>query len=185
MSTLPVATATQALHRMLQPIATALADPSEPLKATLQELGRLAVLLQHANPVLRSGEAHPAIAVMRGLWQVLSDVAHRHPASGGLAEKLCRCYKHALRSAGAEQFAPLLQPLAAQLVTNFAAAPHSPYLYCASICVVEYGRREGSSEVRVLIDMLLQMSRTVSTQLSGGLPQVSAAEHMHYYVLGD
>ena len=181
----------------------------------LHALTRLTAFMQNTNPVLRPGEAHPCIGVITGIWSVLSDVARRHPNSEGrllqlphtysaaiftmflwfalcsmhaaLAEKLSRCYKHTMRSAGADQFKPLLQPLAQQLTVNFAAALHSPYLYCASICVTQYGRYEGGAMWHVLIKLLQDLSMTASPVLSRGLEQVCSErfKNMIYVVHAD
>ncbi|KAH8051304.1 hypothetical protein JL720_15173 [Aureococcus anophagefferens] len=52
--------------------------------------------------------------------------------------KLCRCYKHAMRSCR-KAFAPMLSRMAAHLVQSFASNPISSFIYCSSICITEFG----------------------------------------------
>lgn len=184
-STLPMDMATAALHRMVQPVAEALsAGANDTVKATVQELERLTVMVQYVNPKLQPSEIHPVVGVMKGVWPLLGAIVPRHPASSSLAEKLCRCYKHAIKSCRG-QFEPLLDPLLVQLVTNFSVAPHSSFLYCASVCAATFG---GDPNHRhTLFRALTDLSRTVSSHLSGGFDQLTANPDMveeYFYLVG-
>ncbi len=68
----------------------------------------------------------------------LGTVADTYPTSDNLAEKLCRFYKHAMRTSG-RYFEPVLQLFVTWVVESFAKSSHSSYLYCFSVCVGEYG----------------------------------------------
>lgn len=52
------------------------------------------------------------------------------------------------------------QPLIAHLVGTFAVVPHSPLLYCGSICVTEFGHKGPQFEA-LLFEMLGDFSRAV------------------------
>ncbi|KAG5187740.1 armadillo-type protein [Tribonema minus] len=171
-SALPLQTALPALHRMAAPIAAGLSAPPS-LRGALQDLDRLCVLLEHAAPALGAHDAHPAVALLSGVWAALDALPSRWPESAALAEKLCRCHKHAVRAAGAARAEPLLAPLAARVARAFAAPPHhSPYLYCASVCVGVFG---GDARLApALGGVLVEMSGAVFAMMAGGLPQVRA-----------
>ncbi len=68
----------------------------------------------------------------------LGTVADTYPTSDNLAEKLCRFYKHAMRTSG-QYFEPFLEPFVKWVVESFAKSSHSSYLYCFSVCIGEYG----------------------------------------------
>jgi transportin-3 len=95
---------------------------------------------------------------MKSSWSVLERTTKRFPHDIMLAEKVCRLHKHALRTCGAELYTPLLDPLLQVLVQSFAESHQSPYLYCASICITEYGRKP--QYVQTLFDMLQTLAQT-------------------------
>lgn len=67
-----------------------------------------------ARPLLlQAGREHPVAAVVRELWPVLEAISARHQSSGQVYEKLCRFFKHAMRTCK-EHFEPLLKVHAVQ-----------------------------------------------------------------------
>ena len=92
----------------------------------------------------------------------LEAIAERFRSNPNLMEKLCRCYKHAMRSCNVH-FAPMLPKMIAHLVQSFSKAPHCSFLYAGSICITEFGNvRE---YVPVLFDMIQNFSGIVFQNL--------------------
>lgn len=159
----------------LQPVpaANAMRQLAEPMAAGLQrdgveggnvksasyELDRLTVLVSFVNPTIEAGREHPVATVVREMWSVLLATSARHQSSVAVFEKLSRFFKHAMRTCK-EHFEPLLKPLITHLVGTFAVVPHSPLLYCGSICVTEFGLK-GPQFAALLFEMLGDFSRAV------------------------
>ena len=125
------------------------------------ELSRLTVLIQHLRLPKQSSLSRSdfIVSLMRESWPMLDSVSKKHPRDFGCGEKLCRLHKHAMRECGAASYAPMLEPLAEQIVKNFSLSILSPYLYLASICVSEFGRNQAYSQL--LFDMMANLSTTV------------------------
>eukprot|EP00752_Nemacystus_decipiens_P010447 g9307.t1 len=161
-STLPPDPAAAAIRRLVQPMATGLqrdgVDGGD-AKLAQQELDRLTVVVSHARPAMQVGREHPVAMVVRDLWPVLQALSAKQQSSGQVFEKLCRFFKHAMRTC-TEHFEPLLQPLIAHLVGTFNVVPHSSCLYCGSICVTEFGRR-GPDFAAMLFQMLGEFAQAV------------------------
>jgi transportin-3 len=130
----------------VQPIGNRLAssveDPASSPRRIVPDIERFTVIVQHLTVYVppASGRNQPLVDLMLSTWPLLDAATSRFAGDSQLAEKVCRLYKHAVRSIGARDFAPLLDPLAKQLVRSFAQTRQSPFLYAASICVTEYGR---------------------------------------------
>eukprot|EP00903_Cladosiphon_okamuranus_P011653 g10961.t1 len=161
-STLPPDPAAGAIRRLVEPMATGLqrdgVDGGD-AKLAQQELDRLTVVVSHACPAMQAGQEHPVAMVVRELWPVLQALSAKHQSSGQVFEKLCRFFKHAMRTCK-EHFEPLLKPLIAHLVGTFSVVPHSPCLYCGSICVTEFGRK-GPAFATLLFQMLSEFAQAV------------------------
>jgi transportin-3 len=138
--------ATSFLTRLVQPIGNRLAssveDPTSSPRRIVPEIDRFTVIVQHltiSQPPPSSGRNHPMVDLMLSTWPLLDAATNRFGSDSQLSEKVCRFYKHAMRSTGAKDFAPLLDPLVKQLVQSFARTQQSPFLYAASICITEFG----------------------------------------------
>jgi len=57
----------------------------------------------------------------------------------------------------------MLEPLRTQLVRNFSQSHLSPYLYCASICIAEYGR--DPEIIPMLMGMFSELSAAIFAAL--------------------
>ncbi|CAN0143060.1 unnamed protein product, partial [Laminaria digitata] len=161
-STLPPDPAAAAIQRLVRPIAEGLQRDGTVAgdgKLAQQELDRLTVVVSHARPVMEMGREHPVATVVREMWPILEALSTRHQSSAQVFEKLCRFFKHAMRTCK-EQFEPLLRPLIVHLVGNFSVVPHSSCLYCGSICVTEFGLR-GPEFVAILFKMLEDFTSVV------------------------
>ncbi|CAM9594406.1 unnamed protein product [Chrysoparadoxa australica] len=143
-STLPVASATSALQKVVEPIAHELATQCNSQgggdrKEVGQHLDRLANIVRRVKPALAQGEAHPVVGIVQQLWPLLEATHNLHQSNVHIVEKLCRIHKHSMR-ATRNLYEPLLEPLLKLLVEHFRVKPHSTYLYCASIAITEFGR---------------------------------------------
>ena len=70
---------------------------------------------------------------------LLQSLVENRPYSSRLCEKVCRCYKHAIRNAS-HAFAPLLPALLQHLVLQFSRQHDAGYIYITAIAVGEYCR---------------------------------------------
>eukprot|EP00586_Coscinodiscus_wailesii_P002595 CAMPEP_0172487086 /NCGR_PEP_ID=MMETSP1066-20121228/15974_1 /TAXON_ID=671091 /ORGANISM="Coscinodiscus wailesii, Strain CCMP2513" /LENGTH=1031 /DNA_ID=CAMNT_0013253477 /DNA_START=327 /DNA_END=3422 /DNA_ORIENTATION=- len=141
--------ASTCFERLAQPIGNRLAKLVAPestgsSKGVVAEIERLTVIVRFLNlPSVDPAQPGDALIfeLMKQSWSLLDATAFKYPEDPNLAEKLCRLHKHALRKVGADLYAPLLEPLMIQIVRNFDISYQSPYLYLASICITEYGRK--------------------------------------------
>mmetsp|Transcript_21609 Transcript_21609/g.44535 ORF Transcript_21609/g.44535 Transcript_21609/m.44535 type:complete len:1079 (-) Transcript_21609:1083-4319(-) len=168
------------VNRIVQPVGTrltALAAPNSTAgpRQAAAEVERLTVILrflelprapepnQTAAAAKMKAKTQFTMDVMSQFWTLLDAVTQKHPRDINLAEKLCRLHKHAVRGCGRSAYRPMLEPLRTQLVTNFSQSHLSPYLYCASICIAEYGR--DPDLVPMLIGMFVDLSTAVFAAL--------------------
>ena len=122
------------------------------------DIDRLAVVVQYLKMPIRADGSHPIVAMLQSLWTVLEQTSKKFANDTQVAEKICRLYKHSLRSCSKDAYRPLLQPLMHQLVQSYEQTHQSPYLYAASICLTEYGR--GAILAQPLYDMVARMAET-------------------------
>ena len=94
----------QGAQMLARPPAESLAllaqsDNAEP-RSVAHELDRLTAVMRCASPSsqLLNGRPHPVLEVFANLWPVFEAVSIKMKTSHLVIEKLCRCYKHAMRS---------------------------------------------------------------------------------------
>jgi len=134
-------------------------------KAVVAELERLTSIVRCTTPPKHHldenpGRRHPVLALVERLWPVFEAIAETHGDAPHLIERLCRCYKHAMRSCR-HFFEPMLTSMITHLVRHFARSPLSSYVYASSICITEFGR--DPSKEQILFDMFNSLSSTVFT----------------------
>lgn len=161
-------------ERLVQPPAAALAEAasqSEPVepKVVIDELDRLTSIVRCTMPdpgVLAKDprrRPHPVLTVVGRLWPVFEALADRYRGNSQLIERLCRCYKHSMRSCQ-RSFEPMLSNMISHLVRHFAESPLSSYVYASSICITEFGK--DATKRRELFEMVSNMSATVFSLFS-------------------
>jgi transportin-3 len=146
------------LARIVQPLGNRWSeelskDTTTSLKHLVAEVERLVVIirfLQVGGPAL--------MEVMKSSWTLLKLSTDKFPRDFRLAESVCRLHKHAIRVCTPFVYAPLFDSLSHVLVESFDRSHQSPYLYCASICVTEYGR--DIAYTSRLLDMITALSQT-------------------------
>jgi transportin-3 len=145
------------LARIVQPLGNRwseeLSKDTPSLKQLVAEVERLAVIirfLQVGGPAL--------MEVVKSSWTLLKLSTDKFPRDFRLAESVCRLHKHAIRVCTPPVYAPLFDSLTQVLVESFDRSYQSPYLYCASICVTEYGS-DPAYTIR-LLDMITALSQT-------------------------
>jgi transportin-3 len=150
------------LTRLVNPIggrlSTAVNQPNSSPRRILPELDRLTTIVQHFTLVPAVNATHPVIDLMSSTWTLLDGATNRFPNDNMLAEKICRLHKHALRAVGVNQYLPVLDALMKQLVSSYERTRQSPYLYMASVAVVEYGQNPAYAQQ--LFDMVGTMATT-------------------------
>ncbi|KAJ1449981.1 armadillo-type protein [Pelagophyceae sp. CCMP2097] len=146
-------------------LAALAASPGTPEpKLVIAELERLTSVVRCALPgrdVLESlGPAmhHPVLVLVDRLWPVFETIADRYRHASHVVEKLCRCYKHAMRTCR-RHFEPMLQRMIVHLVGHFQHQPLCSYLYAASICITEFCGDD--AKVPMLFDMLSSFSASI------------------------
>lgn len=146
-------------------LATVASQP-EPADAAVvvDQLDRLTAVIRYTTPegeVIRrdpKGRAHPVLSAVDRLWPVFEALAERYSSNATVIERLCRCYKHSMRSCRIA-FEPLLDRMISHLVHHFVRAPRSSYIYATSICITEFGGKPSKSDV--LFQMLQHISHAV------------------------
>jgi transportin-3 len=135
-------------NRLTSLLANAASTSS--VKQVVAEIERLTIIVRFLKTPKRNesditNSAAPPqsetliVELMKQSWDLLDTVTQRNPRDTNLAEKVCRLHKHAMRSCGAQAYAPMVGPLMPQLIRNFRHSYLSPYLYASSICITEYG----------------------------------------------
>jgi len=181
---------TSFLHRIVHPIgnrlATKTSDPnSKPKRDIIPELDRLTVIIRYLLiPNLSASGNTPIVEIIQSVWHLLDTLSTRFPHDIGIAEKICRLHKHALRSCGVVAYEPMLKPLMEQLIKSFEASRQSAYLYAASICVTEYGRDpKHSSDLFGMINSMALVSFTFLKSLEDFTRHPDVVEEL-FYMMG-
>ena len=100
---------------------------------------------------------------------VLQKVLEVYATSEYICEKVCRCYKHSIRSSR-KAFLPLLQPMTVFLSNQFNNNPIAAFLYAGAICMSDFSRDENGQYVDVLYTMVWSMTSTFFSNM-GSLQQ--------------
>jgi len=141
----PPETAAEAVKALAQPIgqqfSVFIAQGGGDVKEITAEIDRLTVVVRFCQPKIPQEMEHPVLEVMQAAWPLLDALLNYIQTCNHAVERMCRLYKHALRTCK-RRFAPLLRPLMNQLLERFRAHPHSAYIYAASICVTEFSRKQ-------------------------------------------
>ena len=82
-------------------------------RVVARELDRLTSVVRYASPpaALLGARPHPVLELFDKLWPVFEALGAKYRESTVVVEKLCRCYKHAMRSCR-KAFAPMLSRIA-------------------------------------------------------------------------
>ena len=76
-----------------------------------------------------------------------------------LCERICRCYKHALRNF-TKEFGPFVPVMTAHLADQFAKTPFPAFLYAAAICISCFALTDSGIYVEALYQMVWSMSNS-------------------------
>ena len=178
------------VQRIIQPIGNRLsakaADPnSKPKKDILPELDRLTVIVRFLTVSSQQvAGTSPILQIIQSVWPILDSLSTRFPQDIGIAEKICRLHKHALRSCGANVYEPMLEPLMKQLIQSYERSRQSAYLYAASICVTEYGRNpKHSANLFGMINAMASVSFSFLNSLDDLTRHPDVVEEL-FYMMG-
>lgn len=170
-SNLPEEARTLALQSILSPIAKNLDDMlstgTAPNNAALSmAVDRIAVVFKH---VTGDGEicCNAFVSVLPALVRTIET-----STSEVVYEKVCRCYKYAVRGSRLK-FLPYLPNMIEHITIQFQRAPVAAYLYVAAVCVGEYHDTNDGAYVQELYKMLFQLS----TIFFSKFPTIEAYEH--------
>jgi transportin-3 len=171
-STLPPEPCWRCLEQLVTPYVSALQQliipgaPESSDKAVVAVLDKFTTVIRSVKiksvegaPVPQ-GTNHPVVRLFGQLWPFLVQAMQQHHRSARVVENVCRTFKHTLRSGG-KHMESAVPALGRQLNEWYTAAPHSPFLYAASIVVSEFGSDPAHEEL--LSSMLQAMtSKTLS-----------------------
>lgn len=184
------ADASNFVQRIVQPIgnrfATKVSNPnSKPREDINPEIDRLTVIVRFLSvPRLPSSGTNPILEVVQSLWPVLDAFSVRFPLDSAVAEKICRFHKHAMRSMGAVEYEPMLEPLMNQFIQSYERSRQSAYLYAASICVTEYGRDpKHHSNLFRMVNAMATVSFSFLTNLDALIRHPDVVEEL-FYMMG-
>ena len=90
---------------------------------------------------------------------LLLRVLEVYPSKESVCEKVCRFYKHSIRSSR-KGFVALLPAMTAHLSDQFQKTPLAAFLYAGAICFADYARDDNGAHVQTLYDMIWRMSST-------------------------
>jgi transportin-3 len=104
-------------------------------------------------------EGQAVAEIFLKIQPLLQRVLEVYATSEYICEKVCRCYKHSIRSSR-KGFAPLLQPMTVYLSEQFQKNPIAAFVYAGAICISDFSREDGGAHVEVLYSMIWSMSAT-------------------------
>lgn len=115
------------------------------------------------------GNQQSLCAVFGELFPLMQSTLGRYSSSEIVCERICRLYKHAMRS-GVDHFSPLLPSMVEHLATQFRSSPLAAFLYASSVCFSTFGLLDKGAHVPLLFQLLWALSETffnVCPDLSG------------------
>jgi transportin-3 len=167
--TLPVEGKVESLVFLLEPVVTSLTKTLA--TGTLQAAGIVSGDIDRLTVCMKTIKIDGvAIAGMFcKLQPLLQKVLEVYATSEYICEKVCRCYKHSIRSSQ-KGFTPLLQAMTVFLSEQFQNNPIAAFLYAGAICLSDFSREDQGAHVDVLYAMIWSMSSTFFTNM-GSLQQ--------------
>jgi hypothetical protein len=117
-------------------------------------IDRLAVVLRFFR-----GNQAALCGVFGELFSLLQQTLHIYGNVEAVCERVCRLYKHTIRS-GAEHFAAILPAMADHLATQFRQTPVAAFLYASSVCFSTFALMNKGTFVPVLYQLLWSLSET-------------------------
>eukprot|EP00596_Hydrurales_sp_CCMP1899_P005256 CAMPEP_0119037984 /NCGR_PEP_ID=MMETSP1177-20130426/6598_1 /TAXON_ID=2985 /ORGANISM="Ochromonas sp, Strain CCMP1899" /LENGTH=694 /DNA_ID=CAMNT_0006999933 /DNA_START=778 /DNA_END=2859 /DNA_ORIENTATION=+ len=167
--TLPVEGKVESLVFLLEPVVASLTKTLA--SGTLQAAGIVSGDIDRLTVCMKTIKIDGvAIAGMFcKLQPLLQKVLEVYATSEYICEKVCRCYKHSIRSSQ-KGFTPLLQAMTVFLSEQFQNNPIAAFLYAGAICLSDFSREDQGAHVDVLYAMIWSMSSTFFTNM-GSLQQ--------------
>jgi hypothetical protein len=80
---------------------------------------------------------------------LLVKVLDAYPGKESLCEKICRCYKHSIRSCRTG-FIQILPAMTAHLAEQFRKTPVAAFLYAGAICFSDFAREDNGAHIQLL-----------------------------------
>jgi hypothetical protein len=155
-SRLPKELQLDSLKKIAEPIAQSLMcslqTASPAVAAIAGDIDRLTTTFRYI-----SMDGKELVSLFTQVQPILTQVLNSFVGNDYIGEKVCRFYKHSMRSCRVA-FLPLLKPMMSHLAEEFNRNPIAAFLYAGSICVSDYSREEGGSNVPAIYDMLWKMS---------------------------
>jgi len=84
---------------------------------------------------------------------LLVKVLDAYPGKESLCEKICRCYKHSIRSCRTG-FIQILPAMTAHLAEQFRKTPVAAFLYAGAICFSDFAREDNGAHIQLLYTMV-------------------------------
>ena len=178
---LPFQGVCQAVERMVTPIRDSIAASTTALQSGRDvdvhsseirrgvDLFNMIVRNLTTDPPAGSGAPHPAVTALHMVWPFFDQLLGYYREKPDMLERICKSYKHAVRSAR-QHFAPCLDDMVNHLLTHFAQRGDAAFLYIGYICVGEFGldssRNESVQYGGVLMNMIQRFSDIAFSRLT-------------------
>lgn len=126
-------------------------------------LDRLAAIMRHTDPDVRSPDIHPCLNILSETWPSITQIFTKYQSDLRIMERTCRLIRYSMRSIG-KQAAPLLESLVKQIVELYAIHHHCCFLYLGSVLVDEFANVNDLC-TKGLLDMMQAFIEPTFTRL--------------------
>jgi len=143
-----------ALQTLIEPIVKSLSQKlvltgdgvggggSELIQAIKSDIDRCTVILRNSpNGAVRGStkmaerDPEAITSIFVSIQPLLQNALERYPSIESVAERVCRCYKHTIRSCGMQHFLPFLPLFLAHLIDMYTKNPFSAYIMAIDVCM--------------------------------------------------
>ena len=118
------------------------------------DIDRLTIIMRNINI-----EGVAVTEIFLKIQPLLQKVLETYATSEYICEKVCRCYKHSIRSSR-KAFLPLLQSMTIFLSLQFSNNPIAAFIYAGAICMSDYSKDENGAYVDILYNMVWSITST-------------------------
>ena len=181
---LPIPGKTDSVMFIMDPILISLTKSLS--SGAIQYAGFISNDIDRLTTIMRNINIEgPAVAeIFLKIQPLLQKVLEIYASSEYICEKVCRCYKHSIRSSR-KAFLPLLQSMTIFLSTQFSNNPIAAFIYAGAICMSDFSRDDNGAYVEMLYNMVWSMTSTFFTNM-GSLQQFEQSPDVveeYFYLL--
>ena len=162
--TLPINSKIESAMFLLDPVLASLDKTLS--SGTLQSASVISGDIDRLTTIMRRiGIEGTAVAdIFLRIQPILQRILQVYATSEFICEKVCRCYKHSIRSSR-KAFIPLLQPMTVFLANQFSINPIAAFVYAGSVCLGDFARDSDQPHTEVLYTMIWSITSTFFTNM--------------------